>query len=221
MRLGKSGSVVIKKRTYRVIIAIAIVVLLALFAALWFKDHTLDPRDNFYTDLVDGISDIKVVTGVRTYTELDINNPDSITSTYGYSPLPPHIPAGYSLVKAELIDQDEGDGRNFKSVIRLRYENAEDPEKFFLIIMSEGLGLCTPSDYLTHNEFTTDPASYSDHFVTFADHDLCIYKFMGRKAYFSKFEFADRIWITHFENLSKHDIRLIITSIFTQSGDVD
>ncbi len=221
MRFGKSGSVIIDRRTVKILITAAIVILLALFAFFWFQDHTLDPRDHFYTDLIDGLTDIKVVTGVRTYTGLDINDPGGITALYGYSPFPPYVPAGFELTKAELIDQDEGDGRDFKSVIRLRYTDAENPDKFFLIIMSEGTGLCTQSDYLTHNEVSADPKGYSGRFLTFADHDLCIYKFMGPKAYFSKFEFAGRIWTVHFENVTKRDIRLIITSIFTQSGDVD
>lgn len=221
MRFGRSSNVIISKQTFKIILVVAIVALLAIFAAIWFSNHTLDPKDYFYTDLVRGITDIKVETGVRTYTPLDMNDPDSITALFGFSPFPPYVPEGYALTKAELIDQDEGDGRNFTSVIRLHYADAEDPENFFLVIMSEGTGLCTPSDYLTHNKYTADPASYSGHFVTFADHDLSIYKFMGADAYFSKFEFKDRIWTVHFENVSKRDIRLIITSIFTQSGDVE
>ncbi|HOP11210.1 MAG TPA: hypothetical protein PK629_06950 [Oscillospiraceae bacterium] len=209
------------KRTFKLVITISIVVLIAIFTALWFKDHTLDPRDYFYTDYVQGLTDYKVITGTHTYTALNINDPESITALFDYPPFPPYVPEGYSLVKAELIDQDEGDGRNFKAVIRLRYEDDQNPDDFFLVIMAEGTGLITESDYRTHNTYSADPASYSGHFLTFADHDLCIYKFMGSQAYFSKFEFADRIWTVHFENVSKHNIRLIITSIFTQSGDVD
>jgi len=220
MRLGKSGSVIVNRRTFKRIVIIAVILLLAVFAALWFKDHTLDSRDYFYTDYVHGLTDFKEL-GTRTYTPLDINDPDSITALFEYSPFPPYVPEGYSLVKAELISQDEGDGRNFKPVIRLRYEDDQDPENFFLVIMAKGTGLITESDYRTHNLYSTDPASYSGHFLTFADHDLCVYNFMGSHAYFSKFKFADRIWIVHFENVTKHDIRLIITSIFTQSGDVD
>ena len=221
MRLGKNGNYVIKKRTFKIIIAVAVVAALAIFAVLWFRTHTLDPRDYYYTEYISGLSDIKVVTGTHTYTDLDISDPDAIADLFGYSPFPPYVPAGYSLTKAELITQDEGDGRKFQPVIRLRYEDDENPKNFFLVIMSEGPGLTTESDYLTHNSVSTDPASSTGHFVTFADHDLCVYKFMGSKAYFSKFAFADRVWIVHFENLSKHDVRLIITSIFTQSGDVD
>ncbi|HNX14536.1 MAG TPA: hypothetical protein PK854_07850 [Oscillospiraceae bacterium] len=220
MRFGKGGSFIISKRSLKIIIGAAIVVVLAIAAALWFTNHSLDPRDYFYTDFATGITDIRVETGIRTYTVLDTDNPDSITALFGYSPFPPYIPKNFSLTKAELISQDENDGRKFKDVIRLRYEDTEDPKKFFLIIMTDGLGLYAKSDYLTHNEITDDPASINGNFVTFADFDLCIYKFMGADAYFSKFQFADRDWIVHFENLTKRDIRLIITSIITQSGDV-
>jgi len=221
MRLGKSGSVIVKKHTIKIILAVSFVTLLAIFAALWLPNNSLDPRDYFYTDYIPGLSNVKVVTGVRTYTELNIKDPDSITSRFGFSPFPLYVPEGFSLTKAELIDQDEGDGKDYKAVIRLRYVDNENPENFFFIIMSEGVGLCTPSDYLTHNAVTADPASYNGRFSTFADRDLCIYKYMGAKAFFSKFEFEDRLWIVHFENLTKRDIRLIITSIFIQSGDVD
>ncbi len=221
MRLGKGGSVIISKRSLRIIIAIVIVAVLAVTAWLWFKNHTLDPRDYYYTEYATGINNIKVETGIRSYTDLDIGNPDNITSLFAYSPFPPYVPEGFSLTKAELISQDEGDGRKFKDVIRLRYEHAENPNNFFLVIMTEGLGLYAESDYQSHNQITDDPASYNGNFVTFADQDLCIYKFMGANAYFSKFKFADRDWIVHFENLTKRDIRLIITSILTQSGDVE
>ena len=220
MRFGKNNSIIIKKHTFKIILAAAFVALLAIFAAFWFTNRSLDPRDYYYTDYTGGLINMKAETGIRTYTEL-IDEPDGIAAMFDFSPFPPYVPEGFSLVKAELIDQDEGDGRDFKAVIRLRYADDDNPEKFFLIIMSEGLGLCTQSDYLAHNKVGTDPASYNNHFSTFADRDLCIYKFMGAKAYFSKFEFKEREWIAHFENLTKRDIRLIITSIFTQSGDVD
>lgn len=176
------------------------------------------PLDNYLT--VSAENTKTYTPYAHTYEPLDITDTAAL-SVLGYSPVPAYVPEGYALEEALLVTDEDAFESTDARAVRLEYVNGADRKKSFFVMAAAGGVLSVEAEKASLNDPSAHSNAGTTRWADFGGMDVIVYQLMGTRQYFAKFSPNGHEWLICFTNMSKREVRLVITAVVESFADTD